>query len=237
MKDKQRICVFLQARLDSVRLPNKAVITLAGKTVIEHAMDALKKVPAGVHALLTDAASAPVLSGLAEACGFELFTGPKEDVLLRFSQAAEFFGADVIVRATGDNPLVSRELAELLLDQSRERGADYGGFLGMPLGLGVEYLSRYALDAAAAEAADPYEREHVAPFIIRRPARFHVHEPPAPDEFRHEARVTLDTREDYGFLSRIFSSLYRGETIGTAELITWLKQNTPAPNPDRLCVP
>ena len=39
--------VFLQVRLSSSRLPRKALRLLAGKTVIEHAMDSLSRVDAG----------------------------------------------------------------------------------------------------------------------------------------------------------------------------------------------
>ena len=47
--------VFLQVRLGSRRLPRKALLPLGDSTVIRQAMRALRRVPAGVHALLTDA--------------------------------------------------------------------------------------------------------------------------------------------------------------------------------------
>jgi spore coat polysaccharide biosynthesis protein SpsF len=49
--------VFLQARLGSTRLPRKALLPLAGVTVLQLAMRALARVEAGVHALLTEPAS------------------------------------------------------------------------------------------------------------------------------------------------------------------------------------
>lgn len=236
MTIKPRICIFLQVRLDSVRLPKKALLDLAGKTVIEHAMMALNDVPARVRALLTDADSKPELSPLADSCGFSLFTGPKEDVLLRFAQAAAFYKADLIIRATGDNPLVSADLASLLLARCEGRKPHYAGFLGMPLGMGVELLSREALDTAAAEAVDPYEREHVTPFIIRRPNRFRVFRPLAPDDVRFSARVTLDTRAEYDYIRDVFTSLYRGKPIAARELVDWLKTSSRSGSPHTCCV-
>ena len=41
--------VFLQVRLGSTRFPRKALAELAGRTVIEHAMHALREVPADRH--------------------------------------------------------------------------------------------------------------------------------------------------------------------------------------------
>lgn len=236
MTGKQNLCIFLQVRLDSARLPKKALFDIAGKTVIEHAMLALNQVHAQVRAIVTDKESAPELSPLADSCGFSVFIGPKDDVLLRYAQAASHYGADIIMRATGDNPLVSAELASLLLARCKGGNPDYAGFLGMPLGMGVELLSRQALDTAADLAVDPYEREHVSPFIIRRPNRFRVLRPLAPDDMRLSARVTLDTREDYEAICEIFAGLYRGKPIAARDLVDWLKTSSRSGAPDTCCV-
>ena len=45
--------VLLQVRLDSTRLPEKALLKLKDLTVIEHAMRALKQIDADVFVLVT----------------------------------------------------------------------------------------------------------------------------------------------------------------------------------------
>jgi spore coat polysaccharide biosynthesis protein SpsF len=67
-------------------------------------------------------------------------------------------------------------------------------------------FTRAALDAAAAEARDPAEREHVTVFILlATPERFRIaHFTQGPDHSRE--RWTLDTPEDYALLSRIFEA-------------------------------
>jgi spore coat polysaccharide biosynthesis protein SpsF len=188
-------------------------------------MGALKLIPAHVWVLLTDEESKPALEPLAAECGFDVFCGPKDDVLLRYALAAERYRSDIVIRATGDNPLVSGELAASLLEMHRDKGADFSGFLGPPLGTGVEIIQTSALLTAREEAADPYEREHVSPFIYRRPDRFLVYRPQAPSETRFPAaRVTLDTAEDYQCLQTIFDSLYRGVPIPTKVLVAWLNR-------------
>ena len=52
-----RTGIFVQVRLASTRLARKALLPLAGSTVIGHVMRALALVPADVRALLTDPAS------------------------------------------------------------------------------------------------------------------------------------------------------------------------------------
>ncbi|WP_319417365.1 cytidylyltransferase domain-containing protein [Marispirochaeta aestuarii] len=217
--------VILQARLDSSRLPAKALLDLQGKTVVEHAMAALRKLSsAEVFILATDPESADFFRHKAEAEGFELFIGPKEDVLRRFADAARHYGLDLIVRATGDNPLVSWELAGESLDLQREADADYAACSDAPLGTGVEVIAARALLEADRLARDPYEREHVCPYLYRRPEEYKISVSPVRESRRlPEARVTVDTLEDYRHISALFRSLYRGTPIALEDVLDYLK--------------
>jgi spore coat polysaccharide biosynthesis protein SpsF len=216
--------VFLAARVGSRRLPRKVLLPLDGLTMLEAAMKALAAVEAGVYALLTDSASAPELRGLASACGFSLFEGPEEDVLARYCLAASAFGVGRIVRATGDNPLVSpAQTARLLCLHERGR-FDLSHFLGPPLGTGVEVVEAAALYDAAERSADPYEREHLTTHLYRNRDRYRVYEAAAPPEWTYpEGSVTVDTEADYRRIRRLFEEQYRGEPLETEAVIAWLK--------------
>lgn len=220
--------VILQVRLDSTRLPGKALLPLGDLTVVEHAMRALGRLPVDLRVLACDQASAGALEEKAKRWGFELFIGPKEDVLRRYLLVVQRYDIGRCIRATGDNPLVSAALAGELLDLQQEGGWDYTAHSGGPLGSGVELISSSALAAADSEASDPYEREHVAPFLYRRPERFSIHRMSVPDACRApNLRLTLDTREDYHFLSELFHALYRGEVLECREIVSWYRQQEP----------
>jgi len=89
----------------------------------------------------------------------------------------------------------------------------------------VEVIEAGALAEAGAAARDPYEREHVTPYLYRHPERFGVGEPACPAAWRlPETPVTLDTAADYELLQAVFRDLYRGEPIETEELIRWLRE-------------
>jgi spore coat polysaccharide biosynthesis protein SpsF len=65
----------------------------------------------------------------------------------------------------------------------------------------------------------------VTPYLYRHPERFRVGEPPCPARWHlPEARVTLDTAEDYERLRALFAELYRGEPLETEELVAWLRE-------------
>jgi spore coat polysaccharide biosynthesis protein SpsF len=221
-----RTGILLQVRLNSKRLPNKALLPLINGNVIQHAMRSLKQVRADVHALITDKHSLDGLRPFARMEGFEIFPGPCHNVLKRYCMAAEHFAIDRIVRATGDNPLVSYKLTELTLQIQATQGLDLCRFLGEPLGTGVEVVSKRALDKALAASKDPYEQEHITTYILRNKDNFTVKEPIcAQAYYLPQIRVTLDTKTDYQWILHIYNNLYKGEIIQLKELVRWLKKN------------
>jgi spore coat polysaccharide biosynthesis protein SpsF len=208
-----KTALFLQVRLDSSRLPRKALKPIVDHVLAEHAMRALKKLDLDHHVLVTALGDESTLRPYAEACGFEIFAGDRDDVLDRFIRAGRLYEPDLIIRATGDNPLVAIEPArEVLKLISHDPGCDYAAMKGLPLGCGVEIFRREALEKAWAESTDPYDHEHVTPYIYRHPESFTLrylqNEPP----LEHH-RVTMDTDEDYRGIRKIFDDLYTGEPV------------------------
>ncbi|MDC7225087.1 MAG: NTP transferase domain-containing protein [Spirochaetales bacterium] len=217
--------LFLQCRLDSTRLPRKALLPLGGVPLIERVMEALEAVDVDCKVLLTSDESRDGLAPSAQRRSFALFTGPKEDVLARFLLAADEYGVTQIVRATGDNPYVSAALANRLLKDHQQKGADYSGFLGMPLGTGVEVLDVEALRRADRESQNPYDHEHVAPYLYNNPDKFHINRPDLSSEYGFSDRkISVDTSEDWALAERIF-----GETktfpLELEGLIAWIRKN------------
>jgi spore coat polysaccharide biosynthesis protein SpsF len=210
--------------LNSSRLPEKALLPLAGAPVLQHALRALRRVEADIRAVLTEPGSASAFEPLAAAEGFALFVGPEQDVLERFCRAARHYRVDRVIRATGDNPLVSAKQAHALLDRHRAIGSDLSHFIGPPLGTGVEAVEVGALEAANRLSGEPYEHEHITTYLYRHPERFRIAELACPEAWSCPgARVTLDTGEDYGLLQSIFRDLYRGEPIEIEQLVAWLR--------------
>jgi spore coat polysaccharide biosynthesis protein SpsF len=219
------LAVVLQARLDSNRLPRKALLPLGNSTVLQQAMLRLKQIPADYWILATDSYSAAEFQDPAEEIGFHLFTGPADDVLARYVQVIDHFSLDTVIRATGDNPLVSPALALDAIELYRENSADYAGLIGMPLGLGVEVIRAEALKQAFESNPNHYEREHVAPYLYTRPEEFSICREKAADwALYSEGRLTLDTREDYRKLQFIFKRF--GPQPDIEKLIHWMRHES-----------
>ncbi len=218
--------LFLQCRLDSTRLPRKALKPLGGIPLIERVMEALLPVQAAPRVLLTTEDSAEELAPLAQRQGFELFTGPKEDVLARFLKAAAFYGADQIIRATGDNPFVSALLANRLLEDHLRKNADYSGYVGMPLGTGVEILRTEALIRADEETDKAFDHEHVAPYLYNHPDRFVINRPDISGEYGFgREKISVDTAEDLALAETILRDTGGAFPLEVDILVDWLRRN------------
>ncbi len=188
--------VFLQVRLNSSRLPGKALMLLEGIPLIEWCMRRLKAAEAQEFVLLTCERDAGRLRPSAERCGFTLFTGSEDDVLNRFASAVLYFKPDMILRATGDNPFVSPFLVGETVRLAASARADYAVLKNIPVGSSVEAVSAEALLKAAVRAEDAYEHEHVTPYLYRHPETFRVVSGEAPPGYRSPLSVTVDTEDD-----------------------------------------
>jgi spore coat polysaccharide biosynthesis protein SpsF len=225
--------LILQVRLDSSRLYRKALLPLNGRPLISAVMEALKTVPCDLHILACPEDSLGEFRPLAEAGGFELVSGPKEDVLGRYAQAIRVFSPDRIIRATGDNPFVFADAAGAIHREGTELNADYAGYSGLPYGAGVESVSAEALLRADREASSRLEREHVCPYLYAHPEWFLLHRPLAPLVWQAPSlRLTVDTPGDYRYaesLSRALAEIFPEEARYRGETIIGISRKLPGP--------
>ena len=135
--------------------------------------------------------------------------GSVGDVLSRYVLAAREHNADVIVRITGDCPLIDPAIIDTVVAARAIQDADYANNVEPPTfpeGYDTEALTLACLQRLDAEATRPYEREHVT-------ARVREH----PDDFRvaHVAcerdlswmRLTVDVPADLVHVAAVLDAL------------------------------
>ena len=200
--------VILQARLGSQRVPGKVLAPLAGVPLVEYCVARLVAAAVGPVVLATTTRPEDqALLDLAARLGVAGVAGPVDDVLARFAAVVTRYpDADCIVRATGDNPFVDIDAPGRVL-KSLEAGADYAVEEALPLGTAVEAVRRDVLLQAQRDAATPYDREHVTPWVRRADAVVRV-APPAPAAVRApDLRLTVDTPDDLVLAQRVAALL------------------------------
>jgi len=161
--------------MGSTRLPGKVLKPVDGLPLIELLLGRLRRarrVDEIVVATTESDQDEPLLK-VVEHLGFRTVRGSERDVLARYASAAEVCEADVVVRITGDCPLIDPELVDQVVDLFLSDGVDYASNSYPPTfpdGLDVEVFTRAALIEAVSAATETFDREHVTPYI-RRNAR------------------------------------------------------------------
>lgn len=201
--------VIVQARIGSARLPGKVLMRLGTKTVLEHVLERCKAIALEKEVCLatSDLTQDDPVAAMAKKCGVALFRGDERDVLSRYYGAAEKLGADDILRVTADCPLLDPEVCTSVINARRNTHSDYACNFSppsFPHGLDCEAFSRDALRMAHEKSETAFQREHVTVWLIENPHVKKVNvENPGRNASRH--RWTLDTPDDYAFLSRVFT--------------------------------
>jgi spore coat polysaccharide biosynthesis protein SpsF len=228
------ICV-VQARTGSTRLPGKVLADLAGRPMLQFLLDRINGViPVDTIVVATsDTPNDDAVVAVAERAGVAAVRGPEQDVLSRFTVALDAHPAEHVVRVTADCPLVDPSLVAATLERHIEQGADFTCNViprTFPKGLDVEVARSEALRQAASEATDPAEREHVMPFLYRRPERFRLANIRT-DELLGDERWVVDTAEDLAVVRDIVARL--PERFGWRDVLATVGRRF-APAPDEI---
>jgi len=168
---------IVQARMSSKRLPGKVLADIAGSPMITFMLrriERCREIDRIVVATSSDSSDDPLCEEV-ERNGFQCFRGSLTDVLDRYAGAASASAADVVVRLTADCPLIDADLIDKVVARLITGALDYVSNVDPPTfpdGLDVEAFTRVALMAAARDAKDGPDREHVTPFIRRDKNRF-----------------------------------------------------------------
>lgn len=199
--------ILLQARMGSTRLPGKSLRMLAGHTLLAHAIVRLQATGYPVAVVTTTKAEDDCLAEAAADLRAHVFRGAADDVLDRYAKATQHFELHRVVRATADNPAVDMDAIARTLMLLDRTSADHVVEYGMPIGAAVEAMRGSALIRAAAQASDPYDREHVTPLIKRNPG-YRALAALAPGHLRRRhLRLTVDTHDDLAAMQRLFEAV------------------------------
>jgi spore coat polysaccharide biosynthesis protein SpsF len=211
--DHLRIVAVVQARMGSARLPGKVLKPIAGKPLLWHIVDQLKR-SQFIEQIAIATSINPHDDAIVEWArenGVAVIRGPEDNVLARFARAAEILDADVIVRVSSDAPFIDAGFVDHLIAFLLEQNGDYVLLEenATTAHEGVDPFTRRGLDRLMMDAADdPIAREHVTGYFKLHPDFVRIVRAPAYPELAHEgARLTIDTPDDLAFVEVLHERL------------------------------
>ena len=216
------IVAIVQARMGSTRLPGKVMMKINNTPMIGLLFKRLaesQKITKIILATSIDPNNDPLEKYL-NSLNYSVYRGDESNVLDRYYRAAKQENADVVVRVTGDCPLIDSGLIDEVIDGFINSNADYASNReppSYPDGLDVEVISIMALEEASRNATENFEKEHVTPYIVNSNnfSKFYLKNP----EDLSGDRWTVDEPEDFVVVKGIFQAFYPKINFSWREVI------------------
>lgn len=162
--------VVTQARSNSTRLPNKVLLKIQDKTLLQIHIERIKQAKEVNEVIIATTINNvdDSIVEIADGLGVVVYRGSEDDVLDRFYQAVKVKKPDYVVRLTSDCPLIDPKLLDEMIKTAKIKGLDYYSNVlqeRFPDGQDVEVISFSSLEKAWNESTLKSEREHVTPYI------------------------------------------------------------------------
>ena len=223
-----KIIAIIQARLNSTRLPNKVLLPICGIPMIDLLIKrlSLSKSINDIIVATTNNKKDFELKQHIERIGLICEQGNEEDVLSRYFEVATKHKADVIIRITGDCPLIDPKIVDDCINSFLEKNIDYLTNVNPPTfpdGMDVSVFSYDALKIANRETFEKYDREHVTPFF-RKSKLFKISNYKNKEDFSN-IRLTVDEPQDILVIENILNYFKNDLTFDLDKIIKLYKVN------------
>ena len=222
--------VFLQARINSNRLPNKVLLLINGEPMIIRQISRINKSKKidELIALIPDTKENDPLFDYLSKKKIKTFRGDLSNVFDRFLRASVAYPSDVIIRLTADCPLFMPDLLDAMLDKFQSYDIDYlsnGIEETFPDGLDIEIFKSDVLPKLAKMNLSAQEKEHVTLGIYRRPHLFSIQNYKSSTNMAN-FRWTVDYLEDFQFVKKVFTHfLGKEDTFNIEDLLNYIAIN------------
>jgi spore coat polysaccharide biosynthesis protein SpsF len=233
MRVKLKRVIVVQARMSSKRLPGKVLMDLAGRPMLAQQLRRLKQCALAddiVVATTTNAADDPVAE-LAYREQVGCFRGSEQDVLARYVGAAREGKADMVIRVTGDCPLIDPKVTDRVIHElaSHAMECDYASNVlhrTYPRGLDVEAFFLDTLLRMDRLAQSPQAREHVTILLSSERPELFICRSVEDIENNADLRWTVDTAADLELIRRLYQALELNAQVASySDIIRYVRNH------------
>lgn len=204
---------IINVRMSSSRLPGKTLMPLGEKTVLDCLWERVNRATCVDQIIVNTSVNQndDAIVAHCEKMGYEIHRGSEDDVLGRMADACRAFNIGSFVEVFGDCPLIDYRIVDQAATTFNANKLDfYGNDLKTtyPPGFEVEVVNAAAFLRSERECHDPEIREHGTLYMRLNKDKFRVENfeyDVVLDEIPH---LTLDTKEDYQLISRVFDACF-----------------------------
>lgn len=200
------IAALIYSRMDSQRLPGKALRLLGQQKLVEWAINGAKNID-GIEPVMltTDRDIDDPLVEIAQENGIKHFRGSTLNVAKRTFDCINYYNIDIFARLNGDSPFLNKKLLEKGV-RILEESADYDFVTNLfprhyPYGMSVEAMRGDLFKKFYSEIDTPEYQEHITSWFYNNSDRFRLYKMVDPEINDHDIRMVVDTPEDLEHLN------------------------------------
>lgn len=225
-----KVIALLQARMSSTRLPGKVLKTILGKPMLLLQVERILRAKNIDKLILVTSTNSEddTIVNVCKKANIACFRGSLDNVLDRMYRAAKECNPEHVVRLTADCPLADPGVIDAVISLHLQGAYDYTSNTqkrNFPDGLDVEIMKFSVLEQAWQEATFPEQKEHVTPFIRQQPGRFKLGNLEGNKDLSN-LRWTVDTKEDFAFVSKVYEALYpNNPNFTTQDILNLSEEN------------
>lgn len=242
MFDKNVHCI-IQSRNGSNRLPNKAIKKINGHSILEILLKRVKKAKY-LNSVIVATTMNKKDDSIVRICkknSTNYFRGSEKNVLKRITDCAKQFNSNIIVYLTADNFLIDPLIIDWMIKKYLTLNSKFitnSGFLKVssnqiPLGMHVSVFDYKNLSLINKKFLNKEFREHPTLYFYTQGKKYFKPKnilSPKKWTRSYYPRLTLDTKEDLLFLSKIFTFFIKKNKIdkfnfGLVEILKFLDNN------------
>ncbi len=205
-----KIGVIIAGRLKSSRLKRKALLPIREKLSIQWCYETCMTINSADEYILATS-NLPEDAELEDTIKFskkmKIYKGDPDDVISRYLGACSEYEIDVVIRVTADCPFISEEIAEILLKEHFENGADYTAARNFAVGTSCEIINTSALKSVIKYFGKAELSEYMTWYFQNNSKVYKVNIIDLPSNLIRDYRLTLDYKEDLEMFKNLLQKL------------------------------
>ena len=123
----EKFPVIVQARVNSTRLPNKVLLEINNKPLIEYVIDQISAAKLVDYCIIATSINPKddKIINFCEKKKIKYFRGSEEDVLDRYYNCAKHYDCKIIIRISADSPLIDPDVIDEVIMKFQNSKFDY----------------------------------------------------------------------------------------------------------------
>lgn len=227
--------IFIPARLDSKRLPEKHLLQINGKPILKYLIERLQtsKKIRNIIVCTTNSPTDEPLVNFLEHESIMYFRGSENDILDRFLKTATKYDTDIIVDVEGDDFFTDPLYVDKIVSEMQNTDVDFitgnssaesfdsnSGFPHglVPMGIRTKALKKICQLKITNNTETGYKEFFMIPNLFKCKYLF----PESKITFPENLRLTIDYKEDFELAKKIISEL--GNDFNFSKLLELFQQ-------------